>query len=182
MATAHVEWGDEVRVLARALDQAADVLDRVHPGDLGRPTPCEDWDVAALADHLVAAPASFLAMMRGEEPDWTAPPPHVSEEWGPAFRVVADDLIHAWHEHSGEAPVSADWQTAELAVHTWDLATAIGYPLPELDPEVATRGLEFLRANLTPDHRGGVFGPEQAPPEDADAFARIAAFAGRRPR
>ncbi len=177
--TTHVEWGDEVRVLARAIDQAGDVLDHVHEGPLTQPTPCADWDLAALADHLVAAPRKFRAMVRGEAVDWSIAPPHITEEWGPAFRVAGDDLVHAWHEHSGEAAVSADWQTAELAIHTWDVAQTIGYPVDRLDPEVAERGLAFMRENLTEDNRGGAFGPEHDVPQDAGPYERIAAYAGR---
>ena len=179
MAAAGTDWGDDVRVLARALDQAGDVLDQVRSEALSARTPCGDWDLATLADHLVGAPRRFLAMMRGEEIDWSAPPEHVTEEWGPAFRVGGDDLIHEWHEHAAEAPMSADWQTAELAVHTWDVATTIGYPMERLDPEVAARGLDFMRANLTAENRGPVFGPEQVVSEDAGPYEQIAAYAGR---
>src|SRR5215217_4642614 len=111
MVAARQEGGDEVRVLARALDQAGDVLDHLHPDHLTQPTPCGDWDVAALADHLLAAPAKFLTMMRGGQPDWSAAPEHVTESWGPTFRVAGDELIHAWHQGAADAPVSADWQT-----------------------------------------------------------------------
>lgn len=180
MTTHHTQadWGDDVRVLARALDQAGDVLDQVHRDLLDRPTPCADWDVAALADHLVAVPANFLTMARGEQPDWSASA-HVTQEWGPAFRVSGDNLIHWWHEHGGEAETSADMATAELGVHTWDLARAIGFPVGRLDTEVATRALDFLRAGLTPDNRSRVFGPEQPAAEDAGPYERLAAFAGR---
>lgn len=176
--TPQADWGDDVRVLARALDQTGDVLDQVHRDLLDRPTPCADWDVAALADHLVAAPANFLAMARGEQPDWAATP-HVTEEWGPAFRVAGDDLIHWWHENAGEAESSADMATAELAVHSWDLATAIGFPVDRLDPEIAERALAFLQAGLTAENRGPVFGPEQPAPDGAGPYERLAAFAGR---
>lgn len=179
---ADADWGDEVRVLAKALDQAGDVLDQVHPDALSRPTPCGDWDVAALADHLIAAPGRFLTMMRGGQPDWAAPPDHVAEGWGPAFRVAGDDLIHTWHEGVAAAPVSADWQTAEIAVHTWDLATAIGVPVDRLEPEVAARGLAFMRANLTADNRAPAFDPEQSAPDDAGPYQQLASFAGRRVR
>ncbi len=171
--------GDEVRVLVRAIDQAGDVLDHVHADLLDRATPCADWDLAALVDHLIATPGRFLTMMRGEEPDWSAAPPHVAESWGPVFRVSGDDLAHAWHELTGNAPVPADFQTAELALHTWDVATAIGYPVERLDPEIAERGLEFLRANLTADNRGPVFGAEQQASADAGPYEQLAAFAGR---
>jgi uncharacterized protein (TIGR03086 family) len=170
---------DEVRVLARAIDQAGDVLDHVHADHLDRATPCAEWDVATLVDHLIAAPGRFLTMMRGEEPAWSAPTAHVAEGWGPAFRIAGDDLIHAWHEHTGEAPVPADMQTAEIAIHTWDLATAVGYPTDRLEPEAAERGLAFLRANLTADNRGPVFEAEQTAGPDTGPYERLAAFAGR---
>jgi uncharacterized protein (TIGR03086 family) len=179
MTTSRADWSDDVRVLARAIDQAGDVLDHVHRDHLSLPTPCQDWDVASLADHLVAAPGTALTMMRGEQVDWSAPSPHLSEEWGPTFRVAGDDLIHAWHQGVGGEGASADWQSAELAVHAWDLATAIGFPLDRLDPEVADRGLAFMRANLTDENRAPVFGPEQPVGDDAGPYERIAAFAGR---
>lgn len=171
---------DEVRVLSRALDQAGDVLDAVHADDLDKPTPCSEWTVSQLADHLIAAPRNFLTMMSGEQPDWSATPPHVTEGWGPAFRVGADDLLHAWHERvTGGEEAGPDWQTAEFALHAWDLAVAVGWPLDRLDPEVAERGLAFMKANLRPEVRGEAFGPERTPPSDAGPYERLAAFAGR---
>lgn len=171
--------GDEVRVLSHAIDQAGDVLDHVHADWLGKSTPCGDWNLGELVDHLVASPGHFLTMMRGEQPDWAAAPPHIAESWGPAFRVSGDDLIHAWHELDGEAPVPAEFQVAELALHTWDVATAIGYPVERLDPEVAEVGLGFLQANLTDENRSPAFGPAKQPAPDAGAYERLAAFAGR---
>ncbi|HWJ82114.1 MAG TPA: TIGR03086 family metal-binding protein [Nocardioides sp.] len=173
------QTSDEVRVLVHALDQAADELDHVHPDDLDGPTPCSDWDVGTLADHLVAAPARFLAMMRGEEPDWSAPPPHLTDGWGGEFRNHADDLTHAWHELHGDPPTPAAWQIAEIAVHTWDLTTALGRPVDRLDPEVAETALAFMRDNLTPEARGHAFGPERSAPAGAGPYAALAAFAGR---
>lgn len=170
---------DAVRVLVRASDQAGDVLDRVHADDLQRPTPCDGWAVSELVDHLVATPGRFLARMRGEEPDWSAAPPHLANGWGPEFRNHADDLVHAWHELEGDPPTPAEWQVAELAVHTWDLATAIGLPVDRLDPEVAVTGLGFLRASLRAEMRGRAFGPEQTAPPGAGSYSLLAAFAGR---
>lgn len=170
---------DGVRVLARAVDQAGDVLDHVHRDQVGSATPCADWDLGALADHLVASPRQLLAMLRGEDVDWAAPPPHVVEEWGPTFRVAGDDLVHAWHQQGDEAPVSPDMHTAELALHTWDVARTIGHPVDDLDAEVAERALGFLQANLTAEARGGAFGPEQPAPEGAGPYERLAAYAGR---
>jgi uncharacterized protein (TIGR03086 family) len=168
----------EIRVLSRALDQTGDVLAQVHVDQLSLPTPCSDWTVAELAAHLVATPGRFLQMLRGEEADWSATPAPIADRAAETFRNAADDLLHAWHQQPEETP-GADWQTAELAVHTWDLATALGRPTATLDPEVAERGAAFMRANLTEDNRGPVFGPEQQAPENADPYTRLAAFAGR---
>jgi uncharacterized protein (TIGR03086 family) len=155
------------------------VLAEVHPDDLGRPTPCPDWTVQDLVDHLVATPGRFLQMMNGEQPDWSAAAPRVSQDWAGAFRVSADNLIHAWHGRPDAETASADWQSAELATHTWDLARAIGRSTDDLDAEVAERGLAFMQANLTADNRSVAFGPEQPAPRGASAYDRIAAFAGR---
>jgi len=170
---------EAVRVLVHALDQAGDVLDHVHADRLGEPTPCAEWDVSALADHLVQTPANFLTMMRGEQPDWAAPTPHLTESWAGAYRVHADDLIHAWHTLDGDPPVPAEWQVAELAVHAWDLAVAVGFPLDRLDAEVARVGLGFMQANMSADKRGHAFGPEVDPPVGASPYDALAAFAGR---
>ena len=67
---------------------------------------------------------------------------------------------------------------AELAVHTYDLATALGRATADLDPEVAEEGRAFMTSSMTDEMRGDAFGPEQPAPADADAYQRIAAFAG----
>ena len=168
-----------VVVLSRALDQAGDVLAAVRSDQLGLPTPCADWDVSQLIGHLVDAPVHFLEMARGGQPDWTAGPRRVTENWATEFRSHADDLLHHWHQQGPNAdPGQVDWQTAEFAVHTWDLARATGQSRPLL-PEVAERGLTFMSAMLTPENRGHAFGPAVSVPDDAAVYDRLAAFAGR---
>ena len=170
---------ESVVVLSRALDQAGDVLAAVHPDQLTQPTPCGDWNVAQLIGHLVNAPVRFLEMARGEKPDWSAPPPQVASSWVPDFRSNADDLIHHWHQAGAAADTGqVDWQTAEIAVHTWDVAHATGQTSPLL-PEVAERGLAFMSAMLTPENRGAAFAPAVRVPDDAPVYDRLAAFAGR---
>jgi uncharacterized protein (TIGR03086 family) len=172
----------QLTTLSTGLDQATRLLGEVSPDDLALPTPCADWRVADLVDHMVAGLGTFAHHARGEDVDWSASTPHVESGWAEAFRAGADDLLAAWREQ-GEAPspFGPDWQSAEVAVHTWDLATALGRSTTELDPVVAERGLAFMHASLKPEMRGEAFGPEQPAPQDADAYTRIAAFAGRRP-
>ncbi|NYJ08083.1 TIGR03086 family metal-binding protein [Petropleomorpha daqingensis] len=167
----------ELAVLRRGLDQLERLVADVRPEAAGDPTPCTDWTVRDLVDHVVATPARFARMVRDEPIDWTAPTPPAGDDPAGTFRAHADDLLGAWREQTDTTQV--DWQCAELAVHTWDLATAVHADTSALDPEVAERGLAFMQASLTPDNRGPVFGPEQPAPEGADVYGRIAAFAGR---
>lgn len=171
---------DDLAVLRTGLDQLADLVDGVPSAALGDRTPCEDWTVQDLVDHIVAAPERFTRMVRGESIDWSAPTPAAGEDPAGTFRAHASDLLDALRgQDAGSGSVSTDWQCAELAVHAWDLTTALGRSTADLDPEVAESGLAFMQANLTDDKRAPAFGAEQPSPEGADAYQRIAAFAGR---
>ncbi|GAA2095167.1 TIGR03086 family metal-binding protein [Microlunatus panaciterrae] len=174
--TAH---NQSVAVLCRALDQAGDVLAAVRADQLAQPTPCDDWDVAQLIGHLVSAPARFLERARGADTDWSAAPQPAASNWVADFRSNADELIHHWRQPGDAVDArQVDWQTAEIAVHTWDLARATGQS-PPLQPEVAERGLAFMSAMMTPENRGKAFAPAVRVPDDAPIYDRLAAFAGR---
>jgi uncharacterized protein (TIGR03086 family) len=170
-----------IDVLSRALDQTATLLSAIPPESLGGATPCREWDVAGLVAHVVAGPRNFILMSTGGKPDWSAEPA-LPADWTEEFRSAADDLLRVWREAGESAtPQAVDWQTAEFAVHSWDLARATGQST-ELDPEVAQRGLAFMSAALTHENRGEAFAPQVMLPEDAPVYDRLAAFAGRDPR
>lgn len=180
------ELDDSVALLSRALDQTGDVLAAIHRDKLSDSTPCGDWNVSTLIAHVVNGPRNFIAMTKGEEPDWSAAP-ELPADWAGAFRSAADDLLHVWHQGGGSgSAATVDWQTAEFAIHTWDLARATGQST-DLDPKVGDRALELMKASLKPEHRGSaadgfVFGEEVSVPADAPVYDRLAAFAGRDPR
>ena len=165
--------------MQRALDQLARLLDDIPRDAFGGGTPCEGWSVQDLVDHIVAAPARFAGMVRGESIDWSAPTPSAGASPAAVFRSHAADLLSALHAQDAAGGPPVDWQCAEIAVHTWDLATALGRSTGDLDAGVAERGLAFMQPSLTQDNRAPAFGPEQPAPEGADAYGRIAAFAGR---
>jgi uncharacterized protein (TIGR03086 family) len=171
---------DGVDVLARGLEQTALILGEVPDDRLSETTPCDDWTLSDLVDHVVHGTANFARTVRGEDVDWSDPTPHVGAERADAFRSAAADLLTAWREQGTDgAEIGPDWQSAEVAVHTYDLSAALGRPTADLDPTVAERGLAFMQANLSPEIRGEAFGPERPAPDGADAYQRIAAFAGR---
>src|SRR6266536_3058757 len=137
---------EDASVLRRALEQLAGLLDELDRDMLLGPTPCQQWTVQDLVDHIVAAPAKLARMLRGESIDWSAPTPAAGNEPARAFR---------------------------------SLAAAVGRSTGDLGPEVAARGLAFMHATPTENNRSPAFGPEQPAPAGADAYQRIAAFAGR---
>jgi uncharacterized protein (TIGR03086 family) len=162
-------------IVTRGLDQLGVVLAAVTPADVGRTTPCSEWTVADLSDHIVNSVAGMATMARGGEPDWAAST-HYDD---PAAALLREGraLVEALGASNGVFPEGM--AAAELAVHTYDLTAALGGATADLDPEVAEVGLAFMSSSMTDDMRGDAFGPEQPAPVDADAYERIAAFAGR---
>lgn len=162
-------------IVARGLDQLGAMLSTVTPEDSGRATPCSEWTVADLSDHIVNSVAGMATMAQGGEPDWTDSTHH--DDPAEALDQQGRALVDALEASDGAFPDGM--AAAELAVHTYDLSTALRRATSDLDPEVAEVGHAFMRASMTDDMRGAAFGPEQSAPADADAYQRIAAFAGR---
>ena len=162
-------------LVTRGLDQLGALLDAVTPEDAGRATPCSQWTVADLSDHIVNSVAGMATMARGGEPDWAASTHH--DDPVSALHREGRALVQALAASSSSFPEGM--AAAELAVHAYDLATALGRPTADLDPEVAEAGHAFMTSSMTDDMRGDAFGPERSAPADADAYQRIAAFAGR---
>lgn len=161
--------------IATGLDQAVSLLAGISPEQLDRPTPCADWTVRDLADHLANTAAQIAVMARGEQPDWSSLADH-HDDPAAVLRQAGDEILKAF-ETGSSAPEGM--VAAELSVHSWDLATALGRDTGELDPAFAEAGHAFMKAELTDEGRGDAFGPEQSAPEGANAYERIAAFAGR---
>ena len=162
-------------IVTRGLDQLGDLLGAVTPEDVGRLTPCSEWTVADLSDHIVNSVAGMATMARGGEPDWATSTHH--NDPASALHREGHTLVEALDAGNGAFPEGM--AAAELAVHAYDLATALGRATADLDPEVAEAGHAFMTSSLTHDMRGDAFGPEQSAPPNADPYERIAAFAGR---
>ena len=166
--------------------------------DLG--TPCPDYDVTGLIDHLIEAADRAAALGRGQTP----PPGDVSRHVELAdapdqLRRAAEDAAQSWRDDArlsamvtmpwGEQYAGAqlvDMYLTELATHAWDLAWATRQ-IDRLDAALATTALEGARATIKPEYRdlvatGSPFGAEVPPPRDADDWDRLAAFMGRDPR
>lgn len=173
-------FDQQLDLLTRALDQAGDAIAEVTDEQLSLATPCPDWTVDQLISHLIQDADRFTVGVQGGEADWSKQPEPVSGDWTASFRAAADQLVGAWREKGSAEPPGPIWQAAEIAIHTWDLVRATGQ-VRELDPEVAEQSLAFMSNALTPENRGDAFAKERDVPEDANAYDRLVAFAGRDP-
>jgi uncharacterized protein (TIGR03086 family) len=188
---------DRRSALLDSYQNAAAVVSGIAPEQLGQPTPCRDYDVAGLIDHLVEAGRRAAALGRGQAPPAGDESPHVELLDAPAqLRHAADEAAQAWRQDSrlssrftmpwGEEHTGAtlvDMYLAELAAHAWDLARATGQ-LARLDPMLAVPALHGARATIKPQYRdtvgpGSPFGAEVQPTPDAGDWERFAAFMGR---
>ena len=151
-------------------------------------TPCEEWTVHDLLEHMVGVVAGLGAAAAGSPAgEFTLGPDPAAQ-----FQEASVAALAAWRTpdvldrivDGGAGPmpgrVLAGINLLDTATHSWDLATATGQPasLPE---EVANAALEASRATISPDIRPGRFGPEVAVPAGAAPTERLVAFLGRTP-
>ena len=173
------------------------VVAHVTPDQAAHPTPCDSWDVQALANHLINGLDRFRATVAGEPVDWGTTMPDVEGEWATVFHDRADALMAAWAavpdiEAKRPSPIGeltmrfiAGQQIAEIAQHTWDLAAATGQR-DSLDNAIADEALTWTRGALSPEYRGPeasgkAFGDERPVAADAPVCDQLAAFFGRDP-
>jgi len=174
------------------------IVDAVRPDHLALATPCAEWDVRVLLNHLLGTLALGAALLGDTEPPVATGPGGLPAEdlvtgtdLGPAYRAGVDtllaaaagDALHRTHATPfGELPgvAVAGFTTLDIAVHGWDLATAIGHK-PVLGDELAEPLLELAHATLAGDMRGGRIGPEVAVPAGASTTDRLVGFLGRTP-
>jgi uncharacterized protein (TIGR03086 family) len=176
------------------LAPAAVQIERLAAGiterQFGSPTPCADWSVAVMLNHLITLAGAFTdAAGKRPRPDTPEPTADLPAGWRDLLRARLDELVEAWRDPaawSGEATVAvtlpaeliAAVVTDELVVHGWDLARATGQPY-EPDPALVRAALGF--AEQFADLDGGPFGPSVPVPADATPFDRLLGAAGRDP-
>ncbi len=185
----------------KAVDYSISVVARVTAGDLGRPTPCDEWDLARLLTHMTVQHRGFAAAARGAGGDlelWRmgdiAPDPVA------AYREAAADVVAAFaetgvQERDFELPEFAPGFIApgsqaigfhfiDYVVHGWDVARTLGLPY-ELDEELAESAWRIAEAvpdgeiRLQPGSPFALAVPAAGAP---DPMTRILAHLGRSPQ
>jgi uncharacterized protein (TIGR03086 family) len=164
---------------------------------LRAPTPCSDWTVGDLLDHLTGLSWAFTqaAQKKADAPDGPPPEPsaaHLSAQWRSRLPVVLEDLAIAWRSPSAwEGTARAGGVTMpamemglvavnELTMHGWDLARATGQEYAA-DPRLLELLIEFL-SQAPPEGTPGMFGPVVEVEGEAELLDQAVSLAGRNPR
>ena len=179
-------------ILSQTQDLARGVLANVTPDQLGDPTPCKDWNVGQLIDHLIGAQHGARCGVQGLPMTETGEGSSAGD-FVAAFDAAATEAAAAFAEDGalartvnpgfGDMPATAllGLTLTDTFTHTWDLARATGQDT-NLAPELATELLAQSRQAIQPGFRseeGAIFGLEQPAPEGASPADQLAAFLGR---
>ncbi len=172
----------------RAQDAFAGVLANVSPDQFGAATPCSEWTVRELVEHVIGGNEHV-----GHWAGGGAGPPVRPDDIAAAHRAAAasaqqvfaspDGLSATFTLPFGEIPgqLFIGMRTSDVLTHAWDLAVATGQST-DLDPELAAEQLAAVHAFVGPQFRGpGLpFGDEQPCSSDRSPADQLAAFLGRK--
>jgi uncharacterized protein (TIGR03086 family) len=182
---------EPIEQLSYILPTLNSTVDRIQTMQMNDPTPCSEFTVHDVLNHMIVGGGSATYLFRGEDaPEIKAPGVY---GWVPAaeFREVMDDLLASVKSPGamdrmmttpmGEMPgeTFARLVAFDGLMHGWDLASSTGQRF-EVPPTVINAVDEFARSALTAEMRDGdTFKDETAAPDDASQLERLVAFSGR---
>jgi uncharacterized protein (TIGR03086 family) len=187
--------------LGPAAHEMTRLLAGVRDEQLDEATPCTDYALGDLVQHVRVLAEAFTVSGRKEQPPGGSQPPApgnaslLTDDWREETTAWLGRLAETWSDPAAwegtawiagfEAPASAIGITAanELVVHGWDVARASGQELAFDDPALAP-SREFVAMMSGPgseDARGDAFGPALSVPEGASPLDEVVAGNGRDP-
>jgi uncharacterized protein (TIGR03086 family) len=184
--------------LEPAARQLAKLVEGVDPARLDVPTPCPDYTLGDLLEHVGGLALAFTWAARKDFPE--GPPPGPA---GDASRLPADwqtripqDVLtmaeawrdpEAWTGMTGAGGVELPGEVAghvaldELVVHGWDVARATGQDFT-IDDAALTAIQPFVASFSDPANADpALFGPPVPLPDDAPLLDRVIGLTGRDP-
>lgn len=169
----------------------------VRADQLGAPTPCREYDVRALINHLLYWGPSLEAAAHKR----SVPPPGKSEQavdltagdWAGRLVEQIDRTAAAWREPEAwtgmtvmvspsgiPAATVGGMVLVEFVVHGWDLARATGQE-PAWDGEVLDVLYDEVARTAEQGRAYQVYGEPVPVPDGAPTLARILGLTGRDP-
>ena len=183
----------------QAVISTAGIVKLVRQDQMTAPTPCSEWDVRALLNHVIGTLWLGQALLGDSEPRYAMAPGGLPDtdlagtDPAAAYSVASEAALAAAGDGDaltrlhvtplGEmpGPILAGFTTLDIFVHGWDLAKATGQPVV-LDDAVADHVLGFAQQTLASEEmRAGRIDPALAVPETASVGDRLAGFLGRQP-
>lgn len=186
--------------LCRTADNLASLISSVPDGDLGRPTPCTEYTVGDLLDHITGSTIAFggaAAKAGGPSADMgpQGDAANLDPDWRTTLPLQVKSVAEAWRDpETWEGMTRVGGQDlpgavagiitfGELTVHGWDLAKATGLKF-EPDPAGLDVLFELASQSRAPGNEGPrntAFGPIVSVPEDAAILDRVLGLLGRDP-
>ncbi len=183
-------------LLAAVLADLAPVIAAITDDQMHDPTPCTDYDVAQLRDHVLGWLTNFAAGFadpQGQAPHATVDDYHPTGDPAAEVQVASELLVTAVRDGAAARPLklgdaampgqmALDMILWEYQVHGWDLARATGQPWHP--PTAATEeSLSFAPTMLTDDYQGEgkSFAEAVDVPRDSSPLDRLLGLSGRRP-
>jgi uncharacterized protein (TIGR03086 family) len=178
---------NELASAEAALGALQHVLHPIARDELSKSTPCSEYDVMALTDHLLNA-----ITLVGGLADAQLPERDTGDSVEQQVIGAARPALDAWHRRgldgtvtlaSNELPATfaPGILTLEFLVHGWDFAAATGHPMDVAEP-LAKYVFGLAKKVITPEGRAKVgFADPVAVPDDASALDQLIAFTGRDP-
>ena len=185
----------DASMYSRAAKRTAEVVAGTKPEQFNDPTPCGDWDVRALLDHIIsgctvsAAGASERNEQASAGGDLVGDDHVASYERAAAAAAAAFEAPGAmektFHMPWGGTPGSAVLGTAlaDIVVHGWDLAQATGQEIV-IDDDVAEEVYGMTTSMMAPKGkypRGDRFAEPVDLPNHAPIRDKMLAYLGRKP-
>jgi uncharacterized protein (TIGR03086 family) len=164
---------DVVELHRRAVAEFVRQVGEVRADQWGDPTPCADWDVRTLVNHVVGEERWTVPLMAGrtiEEVGDSLEGDLLGDDPAEAVTQAADAAQNAVAESPGatvqlsygeESAAEYAYQLAtDHLVHGWDLAVAIGAEA-RLDPEVVAAVASWFKDREELYRAGGAIGPRR---------------------
>ncbi len=184
-----------VEMYSRSLDEFLTRVRQVGGTQWDEPTPCADWNVRQLVNHVVYEDRWTVPLFGGstvaEVGDRYEGDLLGADATGNAADAAADALAAVSEPGAldrtvelsfGPTPATeyAMQLLADHLIHGWDLAVAIGAD-PKLDAECVRFCADWFADREEQYRQAGVIGPRAEVPAGADEQERLVAAFGRRP-
>jgi len=181
---------DFADLLDGAARAAVPVVRGVDEAQFGAPTPCAEYDVRALLNHLFHVVVNFQALAGRGTADFSVTPDRLTGDWRDRFAAETGRLVEAWSAPGALEGTSqgmglpqhtvGEMVLGDLTVHAWDLARATGQDYVPYGPSLPV--LDAGLSGLAPTARQmKVFGEPFPVADGASPFARVLAVTGRDP-